>query len=159
MCIYGENTTIFVSSKLAVYYIRHNYMFRPLMLVTFTLYMDLQSSYTAYVGFFQGVVEGIFFVGMRSRLCQCWVSGMEQYYCHPCLSLAMPRMGFLVLSQYPQLYNGICLLGLGCYDIVFTVLQYLYSNHSVHPLSLSFTFFFTLEVVVWPVSKLQVRCH
>jgi len=32
MCIYRQNTTIFISSVFGIYYIRHNYMFRPLML-------------------------------------------------------------------------------------------------------------------------------
>jgi len=46
MCIYRQNTTIFISSIMDNYYIRHNYMFRPLMLVIFRLYMGLWSSYT-----------------------------------------------------------------------------------------------------------------
>jgi len=98
MCIHRQNTTIFVSSKLVVYYIRHNYMFRPLMLAIFTLYMDLSSGYTTYVWCFLGCGEKVFFVGPRAYLCQWWVSGMEQYHCYPCLSLAVSRMGFLVLS-------------------------------------------------------------
>jgi hypothetical protein len=49
MCIYRQNTTIFISSILAIYYITHN-MFRPLLLAIFRLYMDLTSSYTTYVG-------------------------------------------------------------------------------------------------------------
>ena len=51
MYIYRQNITIFISSILAIYYIRHN-MFRPLMLVIFRLYMDLLSSYATYVGCF-----------------------------------------------------------------------------------------------------------
>jgi len=35
-----SNTTIFIGSMLSVYYIRHNYMFRPLMLANFRLYMN-----------------------------------------------------------------------------------------------------------------------
>jgi len=57
MFIYRQNTTIFISSKLAVHYIRHNYMFRPLMLAIFRLYMDLSSNYTTYVGCFLGCGE------------------------------------------------------------------------------------------------------
>jgi len=46
MCIYLQNTTMFINNILVVYYIRHNYMFRPLMLAIFSLYryMDLPSS-------------------------------------------------------------------------------------------------------------------
>jgi len=44
---------------MGICYIRHSYMFRPLMLTIFRLYMDLSSSYTTdktYVGcFFLGV--------------------------------------------------------------------------------------------------------
>ena len=29
MCVYMSNTTIFIGSILSIYYIRHNYMFRP----------------------------------------------------------------------------------------------------------------------------------
>jgi len=80
MCIYSQNTTIFISSILCIYYNRHNYMFRPLMLAIFRLYMDLSSSYTTYVGcFFGGVGKG-FFVGPRPRLCQWWVHGLEHYH-------------------------------------------------------------------------------
>jgi len=52
------------------------------------------------------------------------------------LVLAMSRMGFIILSYYTYLYNGIFVLGLGCYGIIFTVLQYLQANNSVHLLSL-----------------------
>jgi len=48
--------------KQGVYCIRHNYMFRPLMLDTFRLYMDLSSSYTTdttYVGCFFRCGEGV----------------------------------------------------------------------------------------------------
>jgi hypothetical protein len=66
MCIHRQNTTIFVSSKLVVYYIRHNYMFRPLMLAIFTLYMDLSSGYTTYVWCFLGCGEKVFFCRTES---------------------------------------------------------------------------------------------
>jgi hypothetical protein len=45
MLIYRQNTTIFISGILTIYYIRHNYMFRPLMLAIFRFYMD----YATYV--------------------------------------------------------------------------------------------------------------
>jgi len=31
MCIYSQNTTVFISIILAIYYIRHSYMFRPVV--------------------------------------------------------------------------------------------------------------------------------
>ena len=40
MCIYRQNITIFISSMLGIYYNRHSYMFRPLMLAIFRLYHD-----------------------------------------------------------------------------------------------------------------------
>ena len=68
MCIYRQNTTIFISSILAIYYIRHNHMFRPLILAIFRLYMDLTSSYTTYVGcFFR--VWGRGFLWDRNLVC------------------------------------------------------------------------------------------
>ena len=59
MCIYRQNSTIFISSILAIYYIRHNYKFRPLMLAIFRLYMNLSSSLQH--------VWGVFFRVTRSR--------------------------------------------------------------------------------------------
>ena len=52
--MHGTNTikTIFISSILGIYYNRHNYMFRPIILTIFMLYMNLSSSYTACVGVF-----------------------------------------------------------------------------------------------------------
>jgi len=44
-----------------MYYIRHNYMFQPLMLAIYRLCMDLSSSYTTdtiYVECFLGVSKG-----------------------------------------------------------------------------------------------------
>jgi len=35
-----SNTTIFIGSILSIYYIRHNYMFQPLMLAIFRLYTN-----------------------------------------------------------------------------------------------------------------------
>jgi len=35
-----SNTTIFFGCTLSIYYIRHNYMFRPLILAIFTLHMN-----------------------------------------------------------------------------------------------------------------------
>ena len=54
---YRQNTTIFISNILAIYYNRHNYVFRPLILAIFRLYMDLSSSSTTYVGCFLGCGE------------------------------------------------------------------------------------------------------
>ena len=71
MCVYRQNTTIFIRSILATYYIKHNYMFRPLMLAIFRLYMYLSSSYTTdttCVGCVFGCGEGVC-VGPRSRFC------------------------------------------------------------------------------------------
>jgi hypothetical protein len=70
MYIYRKNTTIFISSIMGIYYIRHNYTFRPLMLAIFRLYVDLPSSYTTdktYVGCFLGVGKG--FVWDRDLVC------------------------------------------------------------------------------------------
>jgi len=67
---------------MGIYFIRHNYMFRPLVLAIFKLYMDFSSSYTTdttYVGCFFRCGEGVC-VGLRSRLCQWWVHGLEQYH-------------------------------------------------------------------------------
>jgi len=79
MCICHQNTTVFIRSILAIYYVRHNYMFRPLMLAIFRLYVDLSSSYTTYVGcFFTVWGKGLIFsfdntTGMthliKSRVC------------------------------------------------------------------------------------------
>jgi len=80
ICIYRQNTTIFISSIMGVYYNTHKYMFRPLMLAIFRLYMDLSSSYTTYVGCFFRVWGKGFFVRSRSRLCQRWVHGLELYH-------------------------------------------------------------------------------
>ena len=60
MFIYRQNKIIIISSVLAIYYIRHNHMFRPLMLAIFRLYMDLPSTYTTCVGCFLGVGKGSF---------------------------------------------------------------------------------------------------
>ena len=54
---------MFISSILLIYYIRHYYMFRPLMLAIFRLYMNLSSSYTTYVGCFYRVWGNVFFCG------------------------------------------------------------------------------------------------
>jgi len=78
--IYRKNTTVFISSILAIYYNRHNYMFRPLMLAIFRLYMDTAIKH---VWVFLGCGERGSFVGPRSRLCQWWVHGLEQY--HSCV--------------------------------------------------------------------------
>ena len=42
VCVYMSNTTIFIGSTriLSIYYIRHSYIFRPLMLAVFRLYMN-----------------------------------------------------------------------------------------------------------------------
>ena len=38
--VYMSNTTMLIGSTLSIYYIRHNYMFRPLMLAIVNLYMN-----------------------------------------------------------------------------------------------------------------------
>jgi len=90
MRIYRQNTTIFISSILAIYYIRHNYMFRPLMLAIFRLYVNFLSSYKTYVGCILGSGERVFFfcLGPSSRLCSWWVHGLEHYHRYPCLSFS-----------------------------------------------------------------------
>jgi len=70
MCTYRQNTTVFTSSILGIYYSRHNYMLLPLMLAIFRLYMNLSSSYTACVGcFFWGVWGRGYFVWDRNFVC------------------------------------------------------------------------------------------
>jgi len=71
MCIYIVKTRLYLLVVYeGIYCIRHNYMFRPLMLVIFRLYMDLSSSYTTdatYVGCFLRV--GNVFVWDRDLVC------------------------------------------------------------------------------------------
>ena len=55
-CVY---IFIFISSILGIYYNRHNYMFRLLILAILRLYMDLLSSYMACVG------KGLSCMGLR----------------------------------------------------------------------------------------------
>ena len=51
-----SNTTIFIDSILSIYYIKHNYMFRPLMLAIFRLYMNTyQVVIQIYVCFLVGI--------------------------------------------------------------------------------------------------------
>ena len=69
MCTYRQNTTVFTSSILGIYYNRHNYMFRPLMLAIFRLYMNLTSSYTACVWCFWGVRGRGYFLWDRDLVC------------------------------------------------------------------------------------------
>jgi hypothetical protein len=38
--VYMSNTTMFIGSMLSIYYIKHNYMFRPLMLAIIRLYTN-----------------------------------------------------------------------------------------------------------------------
>jgi hypothetical protein len=40
VCVYMSNTTMFIGSMLSIYYIKHNYMFRLLMLAIIRLYMN-----------------------------------------------------------------------------------------------------------------------
>ena len=48
-----SNTAIFIGNILSIYYIRHNYVFRPLMLAIFRLYMNTyQVVIQTYVGCF-----------------------------------------------------------------------------------------------------------
>jgi len=55
-----SNTTIFIGSILIIYYIRHNYMFRPVMLAIFRLYMNTyQAVIQTYVGCILGDREGV----------------------------------------------------------------------------------------------------
>jgi len=60
--VHMSNRTIFIGSVLSVYYtsIRHNYMFRPLMLAIFRLYMNTyQTVIQTYVGCFLRGREGV----------------------------------------------------------------------------------------------------
>ena len=66
-----SNTTIFIGSILSIYYIRHNYMFRPLMLAIFSLYMNT----------YQVVIKTIcgLFLGERGGgLCRCKISFLSK---------------------------------------------------------------------------------
>jgi len=58
-----SNTTILIGSILSIYYIRHNYMFRPLMLAIFRLYMNT----------YQVVIQTTcgLFLGVGKALCRC----------------------------------------------------------------------------------------
>ena len=82
---------------LIIHYNRHNYMFGPLMLANFFLYMILSRSYTACDGIF-GSVWGkwLFCMGPRS----VWVLGAwsrrVSLVIH-FLILVMSRMGFIIL--------------------------------------------------------------
>jgi hypothetical protein len=50
-----SNTTMFIGSMLSIYFIKHNYMFRPLMLAIIMLYMNTyQLVIQTYVGCFTG---------------------------------------------------------------------------------------------------------
>jgi hypothetical protein len=40
VCVCVSNTTMFIGSMLSIYCIRHNYMFRPLMLAIIRLYTN-----------------------------------------------------------------------------------------------------------------------
>jgi hypothetical protein len=48
-----STTTMFIGSTLRIYYIKHNYMFRPLMLAIIRLFMNIyQLVIQTYVGCF-----------------------------------------------------------------------------------------------------------
>jgi hypothetical protein len=52
-----SNTTMFIGSMLSIYYIKHNYMFRPLMLAIIRLYMNTYQLFLSkYRAFFIYVV-------------------------------------------------------------------------------------------------------
>jgi hypothetical protein len=53
LCVYMSYRTMFIGSMLSIYYIKHNYMFRPLMLAVIRLYMNTyQLVIQIYVGWF-----------------------------------------------------------------------------------------------------------
>jgi len=98
MCIESQNTTIFISGILGIYYNRHNYMFRPLMLAIFRLYMNLSSSYTACVRCFLGREEGVILCGTEISFVSMVgaSSGTLSLVIHSVI-LAMSKMGFIIL--------------------------------------------------------------
>jgi hypothetical protein len=52
VCVYMSNKIMLIRSMLSIYYIKHNYMFRPLMLAIIRLYMNTyQLVIQTYVGF------------------------------------------------------------------------------------------------------------
>ena len=54
--MYVSNKTIFIGSIIIIYYITHNFMFRPLMLAIFRLYMNTYQVVTQTIcGLFLGV--------------------------------------------------------------------------------------------------------
>jgi hypothetical protein len=66
VCVYMSNTAMFIGSMLSIYYINHNYMFRPLILAIIRLYMNTyQLVIQTYVGCFSGGGRG---------LCRCEIS-------------------------------------------------------------------------------------
>jgi hypothetical protein len=65
VCVYTSNITMFIGNMLSIYYIKHNYMFRPLMLAIIRLYMNT----------YQLVIQKYgLFLGGREGLCRCEVS-------------------------------------------------------------------------------------
>jgi hypothetical protein len=66
--IYMSNTNIFSSTVQGFYYIRHNYMFRPLMLTIFRFFMSTyQVVIEMHVGNIWGVSKGV-------NMCMCEIS-------------------------------------------------------------------------------------
>ena len=141
MCTYRQNTTIFIISILTIYYIRHNYMFRPLMLAIFRLNMKLSSSYTTYVGCFLGCGDRGFFVGPRYLLCQWWVHGLERYHqlSMPLFQLCLEWGSLYYLSILSYTMVSMCQV----YDATALFLQFfsIFTQIIVSIYCLSFTFF------------------
>ena len=69
------NTSIFIGIILNIYYIRHNYMFRPLMLAIFMLYMN---TYQVVIQTICGLFLGVGFLQVQDlvfdkEVCVVWV--------------------------------------------------------------------------------------
>ena len=56
-------------------------------------------------------------MGPESRVCQWWVHGLEQYHCYLRLSFSYVYNGVPYIILVSLLYNGIYVLGLGCYVV------------------------------------------
>ena len=82
-----SKTTIFIGGILSVYYIRHNYMFRPVMLAIFRLYMNT----------YQVVIQTICGLFLEvGGLCRCEIS-----------FLSKKGVSFGLLQSTTLLYNHV----------------------------------------------------
>jgi len=70
-----SNTTIFIGSILSIYYVRHNYMYQPLMLANFRLYMNTYQVVTQTIcGLFLGGVVQVRDLVFVKEGCVVWVT-------------------------------------------------------------------------------------